>query len=305
MSDHAIVFEGLTHWYGATLALDTLDLAVPRGSVFALLGRNGAGKTTALSCLLGMQRPTRGRALLFGEDSTRLTAETRGRVGYVSEGQTTVPWMRIDDLIGYQAAGFPGFDRDLCHEHLARLGLPRDRRVKSLSRGQQAQVALALALAPRPELLILDDPASGLDAVVRREFLEAMIELITEEGNTLFFTSHILQDVERIADRVAILDGGVLRVCGPLDEIRERIQRIDAVFPGEPPATGDIPGVVRRRRFDNHLNLTVAGDVEAATASLRKLGAERVEVTGLSLEDLFIDYMAGSPLVATGNGGAA
>jgi ABC-2 type transport system ATP-binding protein len=299
MSD-PVVMDRLTCYYGATKALDTVSLNVPEGSVFALLGRNGAGKTTAMRCLLGFLAPTRGRVSVLGHDAASMPPEERARIGYVAEGQGTVGWMRVGQLVEFQRRGFPGFDADLAKSHLDRLGVPDRSRVWSLSRGQQAQVALALALAPRPELVILDDPAMGLDAVVRREFLEVMVELIQEEGRTLLFTSHILQDVERVADRVAILDRGVLRVCGPLDAVKERIQRVEAVFDGEPPAVPEMAGVVRAVRRRNEIALTVAGDPAEAEERLSALGARRVERSRLSLEDVFIDY--------TGNhskGGAA
>ncbi|MHC4492943.1 MAG: ATP-binding cassette domain-containing protein, partial [Planctomycetota bacterium] len=185
MSESPVVFDRLTHYYGRERALDTVSFQVEPGTIFALLGRNGAGKTTALKCLLGFLPPTRGHARLLGHDATQLPPDLRNRVGYVAEGQQLVGWMKVRQLVAFQKASFPSFDAGLCAGYLKQLGLPRKRRVFQLSRGMRAQLALALALAQRPELVILDDPAMGLDAVVRREFLEVMIDLIQQEGRTL------------------------------------------------------------------------------------------------------------------------
>lgn len=292
MSDAPIRFERLTHYYGRTKALDTLSLDVPQGSIFALLGRNGAGKTTALKCLLGFMTPTRGRTQMLGHDSMTMPPKRRERIGYVSEGQNLVRWMRVRDLVAFQRASFKNFDADLCASYLKRLGLPLKRRVFQLSRGMRAQLALALALAPRPELMILDDPAMGLDAVVRREFLEVMIDLIQEEGRTLLFTSHILTDVERVADRVALLENGVLRINATLETIKRRIRRYRAVFDGDAPEAPELPGLVRARRRRNELVLTVVDGNGSVEQACNGLGARVVEQEGLGLEDLFIDYTA-------------
>lgn len=287
-----IAFERLTHYYGATKALDSLTLEVPDACVFALLGRNGAGKTTAIKCLLGFLPPTRGSARILGHDAAALPPGARGRIGYVAEGQRLVSWMRVRELVAYQRASFPSFDNDLCASHLKRLGLPEKRRVFQLSRGMRAQLALALALAQRPEVLVLDDPAMGLDAVVRREFLDVMIDLIAEEGRTVLFSSHILTDVERVADRVAILDRGVLRVNAPLDEVKRRVRRYHARFDGEAPEPPQIKGLLRAKRRRNELVLTVVDGEESVEPLCKGLGARAFEPEPLGLEDLFIDYTA-------------
>jgi ABC-2 type transport system ATP-binding protein len=299
MNGAPIEFRRLSHWYGRRRALHDLTLSVPRGSIYALLGRNGAGKSTALRCLVGFQRPTRGGASILGHDALALPDAERGRIGYVSEGQRLVPWMTVRQIVAFQRATFPAFDAALCDAYLKRLALPADARIRHLSNGQRAQVALALALAPRPEVVVLDDPALGLDAVVRREFLEVMIELVQEEGRTLLFSSHILTDVERVADRVGILVDGVLRVDAPLDEVKSRICRIHASFAGDAPPVPAIEGLVRGVRRRNEWVLTVAGSASVPgrapwESQVRAMGARTVECEGLGLEDLFIEYTAGA-----------
>ncbi len=285
-----IVFDGLTRYYGAKRALDSLTLSVPQGSVYALLGRNGAGKSTAIACLMGMLQPTRGMVRVLGHEAGSMPAAMRERIGYVAEGQRTVPWMKIEQLVRFQRATFPSFDLELCNGYLSRLGLSQKQKVKTLSRGQQAQVALALALAPRPELVVLDDPALGLDAVVRREFLEVMIDLIQEEGRTLLFTSHILTDVERVADHVAIIVDGVLRVRGPLEDVKDRVQHLRASFDDRAPRVPALPGLVRAVKRRGDMLVTVTRDADGAERALRELGATQVDRHRLSLEDLFVEY---------------
>jgi len=294
MGNAPISFEKLTCYYGKHKAVDTLSLDVPEGEVFALLVRNGAGKSSAIRCLLGFQAPTRGRTRVLGYDSRDLPARERGRIGYVAEGQKLIGWMRVKDLIAFQKATFPTFDAELCRSTIQRLGLPEKRRVFQLSRGMRAQLALALALAPRPELMILDDPAMGLDTVVRREFLEVMIDLIQEQGRTVLFTSHILTDVERVADRIAILDHGVLRVNAPVEDFKQRVRRWRATFDGDAPAPPSIDGLVRARKQNDTLLLTVVDGNGTVAAACEALGARHVEPEMLSLEDLFIEYTSGS-----------
>lgn len=285
-------FENVTKWWGAQRALHGFTAEVHEGRITALLGRNGAGKTTAIGCLLGFVRPTSGRARLLGHDTTALPPSVRARVAYVAEGERLVPAMRLSELADFQAATVPAFDRALHASWVARLGLPADARVRHLSRGQRAQAALALALAQRPELAILDDPALGLDVAVRREFLEVMIDLIQEEGRTVLFTSHVLQDVERVADRVVILDGGRMRVDAPLDELKARVRRVHAVFGGgDAPEVPAMSGLVRSRRRGDRWTLTFADPAGARTAAdrARALGASSVDDEPLSLEDAFLD----------------
>ena len=289
--DEPIRFEKVTCCYGTMRALDSVSFAVPTGSVFALLGRNGAGKTTAIRALLGLLAPTRGHVRVLGYDALSLPPPMRGRVAYVGEGHPLPKWMRVRDVVAFQAATFPTFDRELCRRWLTRFQLPEKRRVFQLSRGMRAQLALSVALAPRPELVVLDDPALGLDAVARREFLEVMIDLIQEEGRTLLFTSHVLTDVERVADRVALLDHGVLRINAPLDEIQRRVRRYALEFAGVTPETApSMPGLIRARRRQGKWTATVAGEEGAVRTALKEFGADVVSSEPLSLEDLFVDY---------------
>lgn len=301
MSGEGIVarFDRVTACFGTHRALDGVSFAVPTGGVTALLGRNGAGKTTAIRALLGLLPPTRGQVTVLGHDAPTLPPAERGRIGYVGEGHPLPRWMKVADVVAYQAAAFPTFDRALCLRWLERFSVPPRRRVAQLSRGMRAQVALSVALAPRPEFVVMDDPALGLDTVARREFLEVMIDLIQEEGRTLLLTSHVLTDVERVADRVVLLDRGVVRIDAPLDDVRHLVRRYDLVFAGAPPEQGPaLPGLVRARRRHGQWQVTVRGDEAAVRAAAQAIGADVASVEPLSLEDLFVDYTIGEEVAS-------
>lgn len=289
----AILIEHFTRRYGARVAVDDLSLTVPRGSIFGLLGRNGAGKSTTIRTLLNLQQPTSGRLSVLGLDSVTGSLGIRRRTGYLPEEPAYYSWMTVEEILRFNAAFYPTWDRDLAGRLLAQLELPRDRRLRELSRGMQAKVGLVMALAPRPELLILDDPTSGLDPVVRHEFLEAMIANVQAEGGTVFFSTHMLHEMERIADEVAILHDGRLRARAALDDLKTSTRRLRAVYPQAPPDTFPVPGLLRAERSNHHVTLTVNGFTDALPATLRAGGAESVEVIDMSLEEIFIETVKG------------
>ena len=295
MSDIVLETENLTKYYGKRLALDHLNLRVPRGCIYGLLGRNGAGKTTAIKLLLGLLRPTAGRASLLGCDCGHLTPQVRQRVGYVTEGHRLYRWMTIGRLEKFQQAFFPPgrWDRRLLNDMLDYFRLSRKQKVKHLSNGQRAQVSLALAIAPNPELLIMDDPTLGLDTAIRRQFLEGMIQLIQRQGRSILFSSHILSDIERVADRIAIVDNGVLRADCKLEEFRAALRKAVATFPGQPPEEVAVPGLLHERRSTNRIELTLVGTSdEDIDAWSREAGATECKLMNMNLEDQFIEFTA-------------
>ena len=204
MNDIVLETTELTKYYGKAPAVDHLSIQIPQGAICGFLGRNGAGKTTAIKMMLGLLHPTAGSARVLGCDATALTPEIRARVGYVTEGHRLFRWMTIKRLERFQRAFFPDqWDSPFFWEMIEYFDLAPKHKIKHLSNGQRAQVSLALTLAPNPELLIMDDPTLGLDAAIRRQFLEGMIQLIMKEGRTVLFSSHILNDVERVCARIA------------------------------------------------------------------------------------------------------
>jgi len=292
MNDIVLQTTNLTKFYGTTLALDHLNLQVPRGSIYGFLGRNGAGKTTAIKIMLGLLRPTAGGSELLGCDCQDLTASIRQRIGYVTEGHRLYRWMKIGELEKFQRAFFPGqWDDKLFADMLDYFDLSKKRKIKHLSNGQRAQVSLALALAPNPELLIMDDPTLGLDTAIRRQFLEGMIQLIQRQGKTILFSSHILSDVERVADRIAVLDKGVLRADCSLDEFRLAIRKVRFRFEQSAPVEVDIAGLLHKRQNENDLELTLVGADEATIEQwAEQAGAAYHKEIEMNLEDQFIEF---------------
>ncbi len=181
----------LTKYYGDRAAVNALDLVVPEGCVYGFLGRNGSGKSTTIKMLMGMVQPDCGEMTLLGEDAATLSARTRGRIAYIAEGHPLYNWMSIDEAVHFTSAFYRRWNRDLLDQILDHFQLSGRQKIRKLSNGQRAQVSLALAVAPDPRLLILDDPTLGLDTVVRRDFLESMIQIIQRKGRSILFSSHI------------------------------------------------------------------------------------------------------------------
>jgi ABC-2 type transport system ATP-binding protein len=292
MSD-AIVTERLTKFYGSRKVVDHLNLRVPGGSVYGLLGRNGAGKSTTLKMLAGMVRPDFGTITLLGQDAATLPPETRGRIAYLAEGHPLYDWMTIGQAVDFTLAFYPSARRTFVEQVLDHFGLARKARIRRLSRGMRAQVSLALALAPDPELLILDDPTLGLDTNVRRDFLESMIHIIQRRGRTILFSSHILGDVERLADRIGIMIDGVLRVDCPVEHFKSMVRKVVVEFGRQPPELPPCDGLIGEQRIGTRSELVFVGFGPRQRTALEALAPRRIEVVDLNLEDAFIEYTRG------------
>jgi ABC-2 type transport system ATP-binding protein len=289
MNDDPIVVENLVKYYDGRCVLDGIDLKVPRGCIYGLLGRNGSGKTTMIRILLGLEPVTRGRTLVLGEDSGRLSAGAHGRIGYVAEGHHLIQGYRVRRLIGLCRGLSLRWNDELFGHLLELFRLPLDRRVKELSAGMRAQLNLALAMAVDPELLILDDPTLGLDTVVRRQFLELAIDVIQRQGRTILFSSHILGDVERIADRIGILVAGKLVLDCTLEQLKSRIRRLRVIFPGPAPEDLYLSDIVNQRSQGREMVLTVANWNPQKRAILETFGPESCTEVPMTLEDVFIE----------------
>jgi ABC-2 type transport system ATP-binding protein len=294
MNDIVIQANGLTKYYGSRLAVDHLDLKIPRGCICGFVGRNGAGKTTVIKLLLGLLNPTAGSSSLLGFDSQQLSPKVRQRIGYVTEGHRLFRWMRIGDLQKFQRPFFPDqWDNNLFDDMIEYFQLSKKQKIKHLSNGQRAQVSLALALAPNPELLIMDDPTLGLDAAIRRQFLEGMIELIMRQGRTILFSSHILADVERVADRIVLIEKGVLRANCSIEQFRSSIKKVILNFTDSAPEKVEIEGLLHLRRNKNELQLVLVGtDDQQIENCAKQLNSSDFKIANMTLEDQFIEYTA-------------
>ncbi len=292
MDEYVIQTTGLTRCFGPRTVVSDLDLAVPRGCVFGFLGRNGSGKTTTIRMLLGLLPPTRGEARVLGEDSRDLSESARARIGYMAEGHPVYEWMRVGECGRFQATCFPTWNDEIFRAVLEHFRLGPDRKARDLSKGERAGLCLALTLAPEPELLILDDPALGLDPVARRSLLEAMIFVTRGSDRTILFSSHLLGDVERVADWIAVLDRGVLRASCKMTTFRRRISRFVLTWDGSPPpATPTLRGLVHVFRAGQELQMTIANADDDVRAAIETLGATRVVEVPIGLEEAFIDYL--------------
>src|SRR6476661_1030607 len=229
----------LTRRFDTKTALDGVTLSIPRGAVYGLVGANGAGKTTLIKHILGLLRAQSGSVRVFGLDPVADPVGVLSRIGYLSEENDLPGWMRVDELIAYTRAFYPQWDDAYAEELRRAFALEPSAPIKSLSKGQRARAGLLIALAYRPELLVLDEPSSGLDPIVRRDILGAVIRTIADEGRTVLFSSHLLDEVERVADNVVMLDQGKVVLSGPLDEIKAGHHRLTVQFDGfrpKPPA---------------------------------------------------------------------
>lgn len=222
MAEPAIELQGIVKSYGSKAVLSGLDLAVPRGSVVGLLGTNGSGKTTLIKCALGLIRPQSGTARLLGEDSWNLSAQAKARIGYVPQVINLYPWMKVRHLIDYTAAFYPNWNQELVARLVKEWNIPPEDRIGPLSVGQLQKVAIVLALGHEPDILILDEPAASLDPLARRQFLQMIIELAEPGKRTVLFSTHITSDLERVADRVAILKSGRIAWHGLLEDLKEQ-----------------------------------------------------------------------------------
>jgi ABC-2 type transport system ATP-binding protein len=291
--DDAIRTYRLTKYYGGKKVVDNLDLRVPTGSVYGFLGRNGAGKSTTLKMMTGMVQPDSGRAELLGADVSNLPSATRCRIAYLAEGHPLYGWMTIREAVAFTLGSFPGADRTFVDQILDHFGLAPKAKISRLSRGQRAQVSLALALAPDPELLILDDPTLGLDPNVRRDFLESMIHIIQGRGRTILFSSHILGDVERVADRVGVMVDGVLRVDCPADHFKNAVRKVVVEYGREPPPLAASAGLMSDWQVGTRRELVFVAFGPRQRAAIEASQPRHVEVMELNLEDAFIEYTRG------------
>jgi ABC-2 type transport system ATP-binding protein len=290
-ADQAVIeMHGVRKSFGSKAVLQGLDMAVPPGQTFAFLGRNGAGKTTTIRMLLGLLHPDQGHVRVLGLDPRKEPLEIRRRVGYVAEDQAMFGWMRVGQLLSFIAPFYPTWDGKWAKELSDRFELPLKTRVRHLSKGQGVRVALLLALAHRPKLVILDDPTLGLDPIMRKEFLRDLVTHLQGENVSVFFSSHLLYEIEPVADSVVILDHGRIVRQGPTEELREKVRRLIAPTEAEA-ALRRLPGILDFSRNGRQATVVVQ-DIAAARPVLLAEGLTATEVE-LNLDEIFEAYVIG------------
>jgi ABC-2 type transport system ATP-binding protein len=286
--DPVIDVRGLRRRFGNKVALDGVSLAVPRGSVFGLVGVNGAGKTTLIKHILGLLKAQEGSVRVFGRNPVAEPVDVLGRIGYLGEEGDLPGWMRVDELIRYTRAFYPNWDDGYAAELQQSFALDLSARVKTLSKGQKARAGLLAALAYRPELLLLDEPSSGLDPIVRRDILGAIIRTIASEGRTVLFSSHLLEEVERVSNYVALIHQGRIVFSGALDDIKATHRRVTLRFTEPRSGPPALPGVVSwegaGREWTAFCDARPATMQEAVTGAGGRVVDERVP----SLDEIFL-----------------
>ncbi len=285
-----IEMRGIKKDFGSKPVLQGLNLSVPAGQTFAFLGRNGAGKTTTIRMLLGLLKPDSGEVRVLGLDPSTDPLAIRRRVGYVAEDQVMFGWMRVGQLLSFVAPFYPTWDAAWAKELSDRFELPLKTRVKHLSKGQGVRVALLLALAHRPKLVILDDPTLGLDPIMRKEFLRDLVTHMQGEQVSVFFSSHLLYEIEPVADSVVILDHGRVVRQAATEDLRSQVKRLVAPADAEK-ILRNLPGVL-------DINITgrqataVVEDIIPARAALAAAGVAAQEID-LNLDEIFEAYVIG------------
>jgi ABC-2 type transport system ATP-binding protein len=289
MSD-PIRITGLTRKFRRTPVLKGIDLAVPREAVFALIGPNGAGKTTTIKILMNILRPTSGCAEILSIDSRRLAGRDFTRIGYVSENQEMPDWMTVDYFMRYLRPFYPAWDVDLAAGLVRRFNLPGDRKLKHLSRGMRMKAALASSLAYRPEVIVLDEPFTGLDPLARDEFIEGLLE--RSQNTTVFISSHDLADIETFASHIAYLENGRIQFSEELSALSDRFREIEITFDAAPPLPADWPASwLRPESSAAVIRFTDSRyDPERTIAEIRARlpGARDISATPMPLRSIFV-----------------
>ncbi len=288
MTDQIVVVQHLSRVFGLRVALADVSLGIGPGLVYGLVGENGAGKTTLIKHLLGLLRAESGSVRVFGADPVADPVAVLGRIGYLSEERDLPDWMRLGELIRYSAAFYPKWDDVFALELLDMFELSVAQKVRTLSRGQRARAALLVAIAHRPDLLLLDEPSSGLDPGARQDILAAIVRTVADEGRTVLFSSHLLHEVQRVADRVAILHRGRLILESSLDELLSRHHLLTIRFPSARPSPPAIEGALSWTGEAAEWACLCNGELEELKRAAELAGAIIVEQRAPTLEEVFL-----------------
>ncbi|PKL96765.1 MAG: ABC transporter ATP-binding protein [Gammaproteobacteria bacterium HGW-Gammaproteobacteria-8] len=274
-SRYVIETEQLTLRYGRKMALKSLDLKIPRGRIHAIVGANGAGKTSLFRILLGFQSASAGSARILGRDCDELDEHDRGRIGFVNEEHNLPAWLRIHEVVAMQRRLYPQWNEGRYRNIVDHFSVSPDQRVRELSRGERAGVNLAMALAQSPELLILDEPTLGLDVVAKRAFLEAVLGSMEDSDCTIIYCSHQMEEIERLADDLIVMERGELMHMSAPDEFCERVTLWVAEFPFLTAGAESLPGVLQVQRIDGLFHFIVLDQDKGFGAMLEDKGARR------------------------------
>ena len=293
MADLIVEVKDLVRTFGRHRALDNVSFNLERGSVLGLVGQNGAGKTTLIKHILGLLRAESGSVRVFGLDPVADPPGVLSRIGYLSEEGDLPLWMKVEELVRYSAAFYPGWDPKYAEELQKQFGLSSDAKLGSLSKGQRARAGLLCALAFKPDLLLLDEPSSGLDPVVRKDILSAVIRTIADEGRTVLFSSHLLAEVEQVSDRVVMIEDGRIVLNDELANIKEAYFRVDIRFESTQSSAPTLKGSLHWDGNGKDWTVIWSGDQEELLSAVSNLKGRIVTKRGVSLDDIFVAYAGG------------
>ena len=288
MNDNTIEISHVRRRFGKTVALDDVSLNVPQGIVMGLIGENGAGKTTLIKHVLGLLKAKAGGVRVFGLDPVRDPVGVLGRIGYLSETRDLPEWMRIGQLMRYSRPFYPNWNQAYAEELRETFELDSLQKIKTLSKGQRARTALLIALAHRPDLLLLDEPSTGLDPIVRRDILSAIIRTVADEGRTVLLSSHLVDEVERVADSVAIIHHSQIVLIDSLNNIKETHHRLTLRFDEPQAAAPQLSGALSCVGGPLEWTFLCDGQIDQLKDAARTLDAHIVEQSTPTLEDIFI-----------------
>jgi len=291
MTEHVIEIEDLSRRFGKKQALSDVSLSVPEGCVFGLVGENGAGKTTLLKHVLGFLKPQQGKVRVFGLDPVADPSSVLGQIGHLSKTRDLPTWMTIRELFEFTRAFYPKWDPVYAEELRMMFELTLNQKVTTLSRGQLARAGLLLALAHRPPLLVLDEPSSGLDPVVRKDILDAIIRTVVDEGRTVLFSSHLLDEVQRVSDQIAILDQGRILLSSPLDEVLVSHFQLTVRFQEPQPFFPQLTGALLWSGSGREWNILCNGQKQILEQELIQMSGEILEQNAPTLEEIFVARM--------------
>ena len=292
--NNTIETKDLTKRFGKKTAVQSLNLTVPTGSIFAFLGPNGAGKTTTIKTLMNIMKPTQGSSTVFGVDSRKLGPKEFAQIGYVSENQEMPEWMTVNQFLNYCKKMYSTWDDKFCTDLIGQFSLPLKQKLKSLSRGMKMKAALISSLAYRPKLLIFDEPFSGLDPLVRDEFISGMLDITEDENWTIFISSHDIDEVERLADWVGIIDKGSLKIVEQAEVLQNRFRRIEITLEEPIDIKAGFPEQWYLPKQQGRTVHFIDSQYEKGNGETkireRFPNCSNVEISGMSLREIFVVF---------------
>jgi ABC-2 type transport system ATP-binding protein len=295
MATTVIEVNNLCRRFGKHTALDHINLRLEQGTVLGLVGENGAGKTTLIKHLLGLFKAQSGTVRVFGMDPIEHPKEVLCRIGFLSEDRDMPEWMTIQQYMTYTQAFYPTWDTDYADSLISKFALDTAQKLKHLSRGQRAKTGLLMALAYKPDLLLFDEPSSGLDPVVRRDMLGAIVRTIADEGRTVVLSSHLLDEVERVADTICMIHQGNIILSDALEQIRADYHRFTLILDTPATARPDLPGMLSCEGGPVEWSMICKQDIDTVRNAAKELNARIVDLASPTLEDTFVAHVKKEP----------